>query len=84
MGDGLNHSEKFNGIGLQEGKDDIKAVLITSQDWWLADYVYYGPIVIRMAWHSAGTCRVFEARCNGLDTHHFTPIVLFDMQERCK
>jgi catalase-peroxidase len=62
MGQGYNYAEEFKKIDLNALKKDIEAVMTTSQDWWPADYGHYGPLFIRMAWHSAGTYRIADGR----------------------
>ncbi len=62
MGEEFNYEEAFNSLDYQALKKDIEKVMTTSQDWWPADYGNYGPLFIRMAWHSAGTYRTGDGR----------------------
>ncbi len=62
MGEDFNYAEEFKTLDLAALKQDIIAVMTTSQDWWPADYGHYGPLFIRMAWHSAGTYRIHDGR----------------------
>jgi catalase-peroxidase len=59
------YSEAFKGLDVEAVKRDIFQVMTTSQDWWPADYGHYGPLFIRMAWHSAGTYRTLDGRGGG-------------------
>ena len=75
MGDGFDYAEEFNSLDLSAVKADLEAVMTDSQDWWPADYGHYGPLIIRMAWHSAGTYRTFDGRGGGgSGTHRFAPL----------
>src|SRR5688572_7212873 len=62
MGEDFDYAAEFKTLDLDALKKDIEAVMTTSQEWWPADHGHYGPLFIRMAWHSAGTYRIFDGR----------------------
>src|SRR2546421_932943 len=75
MGEGFKYAEEFKKLDLAALKKDIVAVMTTSQDWWPADYGHYGPLFIRMAWHSAGTYRIADGRGGAASgTLRFAPL----------
>ena len=75
MGDEFDYAKAFNSINYDELKQDVVKLMTDSQDWWPADYGHYGPFMIRMAWHSAGTYRVGDGRGGaGTGTHRFAPL----------
>ena len=75
MAEDFNYAEEFKTVDLDALKKDIEAVMTTSQDWWPADYGHYGPLFIRMAWHSAGTYRIHDGRGGGASgTIRFAPL----------
>ncbi|WP_035483119.1 catalase/peroxidase HPI [Algoriphagus marincola] len=75
MNEDFNYAKEFASLDLAEVKKDIEEVLTTSQEWWPADYGHYGPFMIRMAWHSAGTYRVHDGRGGaGSGSQRFAPL----------
>lgn len=75
MGEKFNYAAEFKKLDLDALKKDLFAVMTTSQEWWPADYGHYGPLFIRMAWHSAGTYRIADGRGGaGSGTLRFAPL----------
>ncbi len=75
MGQEFDYAEEFSALDLDALKSDVMSVMTISQDWWPADYGHYGPLFIRMAWHSAGTYRIGDGRGGaGSGTLRFAPL----------
>ncbi len=75
MDDGFDYGAAFKTLDLAAVKADIEQVMTTSQDWWPADFGHYGPLFIRMAWHSAGTYRIHDGRGGaGAGMQRFAPL----------
>jgi catalase-peroxidase len=75
FGEQFNYAAEFNSLDLPTVKRDIEQVLTTSQDWWPADFGHYGPLIVRMAWHAAGTYRIEDGRGGaGSGQQRFAPL----------
>jgi len=75
MGEKFNYAEEFRKLDLEALKKDLHALMTGSQEWWPADYGHYGPLFIRMAWHSAGTYRTGDGRGGaGSGNQRFAPV----------
>ncbi|GAA1421505.1 catalase/peroxidase HPI [Streptomyces thermospinosisporus] len=75
MGEDFDYAAAFQSLDLPAVKRDIAEVLTTSQDWWPADFGHYGPLIVRMAWHSAGTYRIHDGRGGaGSGQQRFAPL----------
>ena len=75
MGEDFNYAEAFKSLDLESVRNDLYALMTDSQAWWPADYGHYGPLFIRMAWHSAGTYRIGDGRGGASSgTQRFAPL----------
>ncbi len=75
MGEGFNYAKEFKSLDLEAVKRDLRQLMTDTQEWWPADFGHYGPLFIRMAWHSAGTYRVGDGRGGaGTGQQRFAPL----------
>ena len=75
MGPDFDYAEAYKGLNYEAVKQDLRVLMTESQEWWPADFGHYGPLFIRMAWHSAGTYRIFDGRGGaGAGQQRFAPL----------
>ncbi|HMH70818.1 MAG TPA: peroxidase family protein, partial [Bradyrhizobium sp.] len=75
MGEAFDYAEEFKKLDIEALKKDLHALMTDSQEWWPADFGHYGPLFIRMAWHSAGTYRIGDGRGGaGAGQQRFAPL----------
>jgi catalase-peroxidase len=75
MGEGFDYRAEFKSLDLAAVKRDLRELMTQSQEWWPADFGHYGPLFIRMAWHSAGTYRIADGRGGaGNGSQRFAPL----------
>ena len=75
MGEEFNYADEFKSLDLNAVKQDLLALMTNSQEWWPADFGHYGPLFVRMAWHSAGTYRIADGRGGaGRGSQRFAPL----------
>jgi catalase-peroxidase len=75
LGEAFNYAEEFKKLDVEALKKDLTALMTDSQEWWPADFGHYGPLFIRMAWHSAGTYRIGDGRGGaGAGQQRFAPL----------